>query len=277
VVAFLGHRTGEHAPGLQDEKLALQVAHHLLVAHGLGAQALRASEAQAQVGIVLDLWPIEPASDGPEEVAAAERAWQQSSAWFLDPIFRAHYPVIGWQAYGANVPQILPADWALIAQRLDFLGVNYYSRTLLRNNSLVARVPDAEYTDMGWEVHAPALQRLLARIQREYRLPPIYLTENGAAFPDPFDSAGRVHDPRRVNYLREHLIQMRLAMDQGVDVRGYFVWSLLDNFEWAYGYAKRFGLIYVDYPTQQRIFKDSAAWYAQVIAQNQVEQVEMKR
>ncbi len=271
VIAFEGHRSGRHAPGLQDERLALQVAHHLLVAHGLAVQAIRASEAQAEVGIALNLWPVDPATDSPADRGAAEQAWQKDCVWFLDPLFRAHYPPAVWQAHGANVPTVQPGDLALISQRLDFLGVNFYARSVLGASGAVSRVPGTEYTEIGWEIHPPALRRLLVRLHREYRLPPLYITENGAAFADELSSDKRVHDPRRVTYLREHLIQIRQAMDDGVNVRGYFVWSLLDNFEWAHAYSKRFGLVYVDYATQQRIVKDSGEWYAQVIARNGLE------
>jgi len=270
VVAFDGYDSGEHAPGVRDLRRALQVAHHLLVAHGLAAHAIRSIDPRLQVGIVLNLWPADPASDAPEDVAAADRAWQTGETLFLDPLFRAHYPPVGAETIGDLAPPIQPGDLALIAQRLDFLGVNFYSRNLIGADGTISPVPGSEYTDMGWEVCAPALRRLLNRLNADYHLPPIYITENGAAFPDEVSADGRVHDPRRLNYLREHFIQTRLAMQDGVDVRGYFVWSLLDNFEWGHGYSKRFGLVRVDFETQQRIIKDSGAWYADVIRTNQV-------
>ncbi len=268
VAAFVGYRDGRHAPGICDETLALQAAHHLLVAHGLAAQAIRSIEPQAQVGIVLDMWPVEAAAE--PDRAIAELAWQKGAGWFLGPLLRGCYPVEAWQAYGAIAPQAHPGDLALIVQRLDFLGVNFYSRGLVQDGQYVRPVPGSEYTEMGWEVHAPAFRRLLLRLKRDYRVPPLYITENGAAFPDELGPDGQVHDARRVAYLRDHFTQVRLAMDDGVDMRGYFVWSLLDNFEWAHGYSKRFGLVYVDYATRQRIVKDSAKWYAQVIARNGV-------
>jgi beta-glucosidase len=271
VIAFMGNRDGTHPPGLRDEKLARQVAHHLLVAHGLGVQAVRSIQPQAQAGIVLDAWEIDLASDSSENRALADKVWQAGTGWFLGPLFQAAYPPAAWQALGPNVPDVHPGDMALIAQRLDFLGVNSYSRRLVQDGRFVQPVPGSEYTEMGWEVHAPALRRLLNHLKRDYAIPPLYITENGAAFPDEVGPDGQVHDPRRLNYVREHLTQARLAMDDGVDLRGYFVWSLLDNFEWAHGYSKRFGLTYVDYATQQRIIKDSGKWYAQVIAHNGVE------
>jgi beta-glucosidase len=271
VTAFAGHRNGEHAPGLQDEKLALQVAHHLLVAHGLAVQAVRGIDPNLKVGIVLDIWAAETMTDSEEDRAFAEMIWQTSAGWFLGPLFRACYPPTAWQRYGDKAPDVRPGDMALISQRLDFLGVNSYSRTVVKNGEIIRPVPGSEYTEMDWEICAPAFRRMLGRLHREYPVPPIYITENGAAFADRVSPDGSVHDPRRIAYLRDHFTQARLAMNDGVDLRGYFVWSLLDNFEWANGYSKRFGLIYVDYATQQRTVKDSGTWYAQVIARNGVE------
>ena len=274
VSAFIGYREGRHAPGVRDDKLALQAAHHLLVAHGLAAQAIRAtapSPLQTQVGIVLDMFPTETDTDLDEDRAMVKQAWERGTGWLLDPLTRVCYPPEALQAYGADAPDIRPGDMALIAQRLDFLGVNHYSRNLVRNGQLVQPVPGAEYTQMGWEVHPAAFRRLLVRLKRDYTLPPLYITENGAAFPDEVSPDGGVHDVRRVSYLREYFTQARLAMEDGVDLRGYFVWSLLDNFEWSFGYSKRFGLIYVDYVTQRRTIKDSGKWYAEVIARNGVE------
>lgn len=270
VVAFLGYGRGEHAPGLRDEKLALQVTHHLLVAHGLATQAMRAIQPQLEVGIVLNMTPVEAIDGSPEDRAVAEQTWQKNEGWFLSPLLQAHYPPAVWEAYGRNVPAVHSGDLALTAQRLDFLGVNFYARHVIRAGALVSEA-SSEYTDMGWEVHAPALRRLLIRLHQDYPVPPLYITENGAAFKDEIGPDGHVHDPRRLNYLHEHLTQVRLALDDGVNLRGYFVWSLLDNFEWASGYSKRFGLVYVDYATQQRLVKDSGEWYAQVIERNGVD------
>jgi beta-glucosidase len=271
VAAFVGYRDGRHAPGLKDEKLALQAAHHLLVAHGLATQAIRAAASQSLVGIVLNTGPTEPATDLAPDRALAERSWQENEGWFLDPLLRRQYPPAAWAAYGSRVPTTQPGDMTLIAQPLDFLGVNYYTRRVVQDGRIVSPVPGSEYTEMGWEIHAPALRRLLVRLNEEYPIPPLYITENGAAFKDEVSPDGHVHDARRLNYLRDHFTQTRLAMNDGVDVRGYFVWSLLDNFEWAHGYSKRFGLVYVDYATQMRIVKDSGEWYARVIASNNVE------
>ena len=269
--AFLGYFYGEHAPGVRDETLALQVAHHTLMAHGLALQAMRAVNANIKAGIVLNLWPIETVTDTPVDRALVERVWQRELGWFLDPLFHAEYPLLAWQDREAIAPVVQPGDLKLIAQPLDFLGINNYNRILLGSNGERVLPPESEYTEMGWEVHAPGLRRLLNTLHQRYPATPLYIIENGAAFEDVVSEDGAVHDPRRESYLREHIGAVRDAIQDGVDVRGYFAWSLLDNFEWALGYSKRFGLIYVDYATQRRIVKDSGLWYAQVIARNGIE------
>jgi beta-glucosidase len=270
VAAFMGHRSGEHAPGLCDEKLALQVAHHLLVAHGAAVGVVRTIAPSARVGIVLSLSGVEAAHGAPDEIAAAEAAWQADAAWFLDPLFKGCYPGTIWEKYGALAPDLRPGDLALISGRTDFVGINYYFRVLIGASG---RVPGSDYTDMGWEVHAPGLERTLLRLHRDYPLPPILITENGAAFPDEVSADGRIHDIRRARYLRTHLAAVAQAIAQGVNVQGYFVWSLLDNFEWAYGYSKRFGIVHVDFSTLRRTLKDSATWYAQTAAHNRLAQL----
>ena len=270
VVAFEGNLLGEHAPGFKDPQVAYQIVHNLMVAHGLAVQAIRAIRLKLQIGIVLNLWNAEPATDSPEDIAAAEQAWQSDAAIFPDVIFKAHYPPGIYEMLGNNMPKVQDGDFALISQKLDYLGLNSYSRTVVGVNGTFDQVAGSEYTEMGWEVCAPALCRLLNRINKDYDLPPIYITENGAAFKDEVSSDGKVHDPRRLDYLRQHIIQTRLAMEEGVDVRGYFVWSLLDNFEWSYGYTKRFGIIRVDFDSQERIVKNSGEWYRGVIMNNEV-------
>ncbi len=272
VAAFAGHLWGEHAPGIKDEKIALQTAHNILVAHGLSVETIRSADSDLQAGVVLSLWPVEPVNDTPENAEAAERAWQEGGdILFLDTIFKGHYPPAGWEKAGEKAPQVLPGDMALISQKLDFMGVNYYSRQLVDASGERVRPEGPEYTEMNWEVCPPAFYRLLTRINREYRLPPLYITENGASFKDEVSADGKVHDPRRQAYLREHFLQVYKAIQDGVDLRGYFVWSLMDNFEWGHGFTKRFGLIRVDYETLQRTPKDSAEWYAGVIRENAVE------
>ena len=265
--AFLGYRYGVHAPGLSDEGQSLQAAHHVLLSHGLATQAIRALQPDAQVGIVLNLWTVETLTDTSDDRAFADLQWQKDCGWYLDPVLRGQYPAQAWAAYEAKVPAIQPDDLKVIAQPLDYLGLNYYMRALYDGPRRAPKLLDAEYTEMDWEVHAPGLYRLLTKLQREYPAVPIYITENGAAFKDTVED-GAVHDPRRVNYLREHIVACRQAINDGVDLRGYFAWSLLDNFEWAHGYSKRFGLTYVDYATQQRIPKDSFEFYREVIKRN---------
>lgn len=270
VITYIGYITGEHAPGFQDWRVAYQVAHHLMVAHGLGTQAIRAANADVNVGIVLNLWPAEPASDSAEDVAAANKYWEKQETLFLDPIFKGHYPSAVHDMVGPNMPKIQDGDMALIAQQLDFVGINYYSRHVISSKGELKVIKGSEYTEMGWEVCAPALRRMLVKINSEYNLPPIFITENGASFKEEVSADGKIHDQRRLEYLKNHFVQTRLAMLDGVDVRGYMVWSLMDNFEWGLGFSKRFGLIYVDYTTQQRILKDSGEWYAEVIRKNEV-------
>jgi beta-glucosidase len=270
VIAWDGYFSGEHAPGEQDIVKARQVTHNLMVAHGLATQAIRAANPNLKVGIVLSQWNADAADDDPKSIANASHAWNSGETTFLHPIFRGYYHPEQVEAAGETMPKIQSGDMALIAQKLDFLGINSYSRSLYDANGRVDNVPGSEYTDMGWEVCAPAMRRMLNRINNDYDLPPIYITENGAAFPDMVSADGKVHDPRRLDYLKNHFIQTRLAMQDGVDVRGYFVWSLLDNFEWGHGYTKRFGIVRVDYDTQKRIIKDSGEWYSRVIATNTV-------
>ncbi len=270
VIAWDGYVSGEHAPGEQDVAKARQVIHNLMVAHGMAAQAIRGANPNLEVGIVLSQWMVDAAGDDPASIQNANRAWNGGETAFLHPIFKGYYHPEMVEQSGGLLPDVKPGDMALIAQKLDFLGINSYSRSLFDAQGRVEQVPGSEYTDMGWEVCAPALRRLLNKINADYELPPIYITENGAAFKDEITPDGKIHDARRLDYLKNHFIQTRLAMQDGVDVRGYFVWSLLDNFEWGWGYSKRFGIIRVDYETQQRAIKDSGEWYSRVIASNTV-------
>jgi beta-glucosidase len=237
----------------------------------MAIQALRAVDPALQLGIVLTEWITEPPSDNPADVAAAWNAWYSHETSFIHPIFRGHYHPLTIDAMGEATPEIKAGDMALITQKLDFLGINSYSRTVIGAQGWVSSVPGSEYTEMGWEICAPSFRRMLNRIHADYELPPIYITENGAAFQDTVAPDGSIHDDQRLDYVRQHLRQLRLAMQDGVDVRGYFVWSLLDNFEWSQGFTKRFGVIRVDYESQKRTIKDSGSWYARVIANNQVD------
>ncbi|MBE7434614.1 MAG: beta-glucosidase [Anaerolineales bacterium] len=269
VIAWDGYVSGEHAPGEQDPLKAKQVAHNLMVAHGLAVHAIRGVNPKLEVGIVLNQWMADAADDDPQSIRIADSAWNRSETTFLHPIFKGYYHP-EYVEYSGGLPEIQAGDMALVAQKLDFLGINFYSRNLYNAQGHVEEVAGSEYTEMGWEVCAPALRRMLNKINRDYKVPPIYITENGASFPDVVSPDGKVHDDRRLDYLKNHFIQTRLAMQDGVDVRGYMVWSLMDNFEWGHGFTKRFGIIRVDYETQRRTIKDSGDWYAKVIRTNQI-------
>jgi beta-glucosidase len=284
--AYLGYGTGEHAPGIRDMQSAYIAAHHLLLAHGLALPRLRAHTRQhAQLGITLNLTPIYAANDLPETLRAVEWADKMSNRWFLDPIFRGNYPEGLFADAGVAPPPLLDGDLDIIATPIDLLGVNNYSRSLIRaplehngassdTSKRYEHVPaDSAYTEMGWEVYPRALTDALVRVHRDYAPRAIAVTENGAAFADHWDGSNHIGDPQRVHYLREHLLALRRARAQGVPLQGYFVWSLLDNFEWAQGYSKRFGIVYVDYPTQRRIVKDSGRWYAAFIAAQRKQRV----
>ena len=271
VFAFLGYWAGVHAPGLTDLTAALQAAHHSLLAHSRAADALRAEAGSPpRVGITLNLNPVDPASDRPADREAARRFDGYCNRWFLDPLFYGRYPpdMLAWWADRA--PAMEADDLRGLPARLDFLGVNYYTRSVVgagQEPPVQVRThrPAGRYTEMGWEVYPDGLYHLLTRLHRDYDLPDLFITENGAAFPDRLQPGGVVDDPLRVEYLRDHLGAARRALDAGVPLRGYFAWSLLDNFEWAYGYSKRFGLVYVDYPTQARIVKASGRWLRRLI------------
>ncbi|HEX6293126.1 MAG TPA: GH1 family beta-glucosidase [Herpetosiphonaceae bacterium] len=279
---MLGNFLGEHAPGLRDLPTALQVIHHVLLSHGRAVPVLRSARTGTQVGITLNLSPGYPASKSPEDVAAAARFDSFMNRWFLDPLYGRGYPEDLAAIYGPAMPYMEPHDLDIIATPTDFLGVNFYFPTVIRATSLDANPlgiaqrsteeaaeAGKEITAMGWEVDAGGLSNLLVRLQRDYLPKAIYITENGAAFDDQATD-GKVHDPRRIAYLHSHFSAAHEALTNGVPLRGYFVWSLMDNFEWAYGYSKRFGLIYVDYETQTRILKDSAHWFRRVIDENAV-------
>ncbi len=269
VVSWLGHAWGEHAPGRTSEADAVACAHHLLLSHGWAVEAIRAAAPDAQVGIVLNLAEAYPAGDSPEDEAAAWQVDGEGNRWFLDPIFRGSYPA---DLLGRNelvAPFVRDGDLEAIAAPIGFLGVNNYFRFLVGGGPggpRLVRNPEAPYTAMDWEVYPDALHRLLVRVSEDYAPPAIYVTENGAAFADVRAHDGRVHDPERTAYLESYLDAVGRAVADGAPVRGYFVWSLLDNFEWAHGYSKRFGIVYVDYPTLARIPKDSFWWYRDAIA-----------
>ena len=261
VMSVLGHETGVFAPGLKNRAVAMQVSHHLLLSHGLAVQALRADNCKAKLGIVLNLSPTHTATESLDDHAKAHLEDGRLLRWYMDPLFRATYPVDVLEYLGNDAPAVQHGDMQIIATPMDFLGVNYYSRSVVSaNEPWEARDSGYEITDMGWEVYPQGLTELLLRLQRDYPVPPLYVTENGGAFKDEVVDR-RIHDDRRTEYIASHIAAVGDAMRQGVRMDGYMVWSLLDNFEWAFGHEKRFGIIHVDYTTQQRTLKDSALWY----------------
>ena len=264
--ANLGYGNAQFAPGVADARQAIQVSHHLLLSHGLAMQAMRAVGSSAQLGIVLNQWTADPATDSPADIAAAEFEYARSVQWFMDPIFKGRYPELALKVHGANAPLIHDNDFNDIQQPIDFLGVNYYFRSFCSTEE-PPRKPEAKLglTDMGWEIYPQGLTELLLKLKGEYDLPPIYITENGMANRDSVIN-GEIPDTQRIDFVQRHLAALADAMAQGVDVQGYFLWSLLDNFEWNSGYAKRFGIVHVDYATQKRTLKHSALWYRKFVA-----------
>jgi beta-glucosidase len=270
--AFLGYYTGQLAPGDTNLKHALEASHNLLLSHGLGVQAIRAAAPRpVQAGIVLNLTPAYPASDRPEDIAAARRFDGYVNRWFLDPLAGRGYPDDMLAYYGDDAPQASSEDLANIAEPVDWLGVNYYER------HLTVDAPDAPAPGVGRivdptlpqtadrEVYPDGLYDILKRVQTDYAFGPLYVTENGCALLDAPAEDGAVHDPQRIAFLEAHLAQMRRALADGVALKGYFVWSLLDNFEWSNGLRLRYGICYVDYNTLERTIKDSGHWLRDAI------------
>lgn len=271
VVMDGGYLHGALAPGHRNLFEAPIVLHHLLRAHAAAVAAYRASGRHA-IGLVVNIEPKEAASGSPEDLAAAARAEGYMNRLALDPVLLGSYPAELQAIFGEAWPDPPAADLEQIRQPLDFLGINYYTRGVTRHDPRVlpvrastVRQPRHAYTETGWEVYPQGLADALLWCRRRYGALPIYVTENGAAFYDPPTANGGVDDPLRRDYLRRHLRAAAAALEQGVDLRGYFVWSLLDNFEWTLGYAKRFGIVHVDYETQQRTPKASARFYSEVI------------
>ena len=284
VVALDGHFSGEHAPGIQDMATAIKVSHHLLLSHGWAVPVIRRNSSGAEVGITLNVnWTV-PASDSAADRNALRREQGIWVRWYTDPLYGRGYPadlVADAIAEGYLPPEgmtcVQTGDLQAIAAPTDFLGLNYYSRFITRDKSAPDNLPqtafisppgEEHWTETGWEVYPDGLFNVLAWIYFEYQPPKIYITENGASYSAGPDAEGRVRDTHRLNYLRTHFAAAHRAIQAGIPVEGYFVWSLMDNFEWAEGYSQRFGLIWVDYQTQKRIFKDSARWVQQVIAEN---------
>ncbi len=284
VSAYVGHWEGRHAPGHTDPSENFSAAHHLLLAHGSTLPVIRSNAPGADAGIVLNLVPQWPASSSLVDRAEAYLWDGIVNRWYLDPLAARGYPADivqhAEEEHSVSFDFIQPGDMAVIADPIDFLGVNYYTRRIIRSttvpesdNAPQELYPPSQPTEMGWEVYPEGLVEVLARLHFDYHFPVIYITENGAAYPDQPDN-GNVNDQARVDYYDLHLKAVARAIAMGVPVLGYFAWSMLDNFEWAFGYTKRFGLVYVDFETQQRILKSSAHWYRDLIDSRQIEMME---
>ena len=277
VSAFVGYRDGRHAPGHTDVGEALAAAHHLLLAHGLAVPVIRRNSPNANVGIVLNLTPQVPASPSVADRDAANWVDGYINRFFLDPLVGRGYPQDIVDGFGDAMAFILPGDMQTISVPIDFIGVNYYTRNIVRSEKIaenenaprtVFRV--GENTEMDWEVYPEGLYKILGRLYFDYDFPAIHITENGAAFVDHVGEDGEVDDPSRVSYYEQHLEQVHRAIEAGVPVKGYFAWSLMDNFEWGFGYSKRFGMIHIDYQTQKRTLKSSAKWYRKAAQRNAI-------
>jgi beta-glucosidase len=282
--SYLSYKLGIHAPGLQDTYKAILAAHHQLLAHGKGVSVLRSECPQARVGIVLNLSPFYPLTNSLADREAARFGDGELARWFLDPLYGKEYPadiLNDLQKAGIlkdDKPEfVLPGDMDIIATITDFIGINYYSRNVVKANTTHPDNPESfefgrdskvERTDIGWEVYPQGLFEVLERVYRDYAPAEILITENGASYGDEPGKDGQVHDNKRIDYLRSHLEQVAKAIQAGIPVKGYYLWSLMDNFEWSLGYSQRFGIVHVDYQTQKRTVKDSAKWYAQAIRNN---------
>ncbi|ATG77351.1 MULTISPECIES: GH1 family beta-glucosidase [unclassified Pseudoalteromonas] len=266
--AFLGYEIGIHAPGKVGKEYGRKAAHHLLLAHGLAMSVLKQNSPNTLNGIVLNFTPCYSLTQSDEDLKATAFADDYLNQWYIKPIIDAQYPDIINQLPLNHQPEILEGDMELISQSIDYLGINFYTRQVYKAHPTDIYEPIAPMgplTDMGWEIYPQSFTDLLVSLNKTYTLPPIYITENGAAMPDTYNN-GEVNDLDRLSYYNTHLNAVHNAIEQGVVIHGYFAWSLMDNFEWAEGYLKRFGIVYVDYKTQQRTIKNSGLAYKELIS-----------
>jgi beta-glucosidase len=266
--AYLGYELGVHAPGIKGKIFGKKAAHHLLLAHGLAMQVLQKNSPNSQNGIVLNFTPGYPQTDSQADIKATALADDHFNHWYIKPLLDCCYPTLINDIPSEHRPDIQPGDMAIIAHPIDYLGVNYYTRAVYQADEIAGFIEvkpqDVALTQMGWEIYPQAFTDLLVDLNRRYKLPPVYITENGAAMDDKL-SNGEINDIDRIDYFQTHLMAVHNAIEQGVDIRGYFAWSLMDNFEWALGYEKRFGIVYVDYASGQRTIKASGQAYRDLI------------
>ncbi|MGQ9473129.1 MAG: GH1 family beta-glucosidase [Candidatus Caldatribacteriaceae bacterium] len=280
VVAFIGNYEGRHAPGKKDFQSALLVSRSLLLSHGQAMQAFREEGIKQPIGITLNLSPVHAFTDREEDQKAAQRFDGYLNRWFLEPLFHGQFPEDMLSLYaqkGFSVSQFEEKEGKLVSQPLDFLGINYYSRQIVKSGTepvlktTLVELPNAEKSLMGWEVYPRGIYEIIQRVNEEYIPPAIYITENGYPSADIPDPSGFVEDEKRIGYLRNHLLYLHKALSEGCPVKGYFVWSIMDNFEWAHGFKQRFGLVYVDYKTLRRIPKKSFFFYQKVVRTREIE------
>ncbi|MCL4252070.1 MAG: beta-glucosidase [Anaerolineae bacterium] len=273
-VSILSNLIGEHAPGLSDLKTALQVAHNILVAHGAAVPVIRKRCPDAQVGIVLNFEPAFPVTDSEADRRLARMHHATFNEWFIGPVMGHGYPQNAWLDYGENVPEVLPGDMEIIAAPVDYLGVNYYTRHLWHDPSSSdgARVlhqrDEGNVSARGWEIYPQGLYDIITWLHKTYDIPRFLISENGMARDDQVAEDGAVHDPERISYIRQHLEVVLRLISEHIPITGYMCWSLMDNFEWAFGTSSRFGLAYVNFETQERFLKDSGRWYGRVAGAN---------
>ncbi|MGI8314722.1 GH1 family beta-glucosidase [Halobacillus mangrovi] len=272
--ALLGYYEGVHAPGHKDLEEAAKVSHHLLLSHGKAVKLYKNKlELDKPIGITLNLSPVYPASDSVEDLLAANNFDGYLNRWFLNPIFKGSYPSDMMNLYSKQIKSfdyIQQGDLLDISTPCDFFGINFYNRALIRYSSestLLFEPGESDYpkTGMGWDVSPNEFKELIHTLRRDYTDLPIYITENGASYEDVLEEDGSVHDSERKDYMEQHLEAIAVLNEEGMNIRGYYLWSLLDNFEWAFGYNKRFGITYVDFTTQKRYMKDSAKRYAEIV------------
>lgn len=280
VVAFIGHYIGRHAPGHNDLSEAVRVSHNLILSHAMAVLLFREMFGNdGEIGITLNLYPVDAAADSPEDLDAARFVDGYHNRWFLDPVFKGKYPEDIYGFFNKETGfEVSAKDMEIIGRsKIDFLGINYYFRRVVRKKETDGPFkyeevkPDGKYTDMGWEVYPQGLYQLLMQIKNDYGDPRILITENGMAYGENMEKEARIKDQERIDFLKDHFIEAAHAISDGVRLEGYYVWSLMDNFEWGFGYSKRFGIIDVDFRTLERTWKDSARWYRKVIAQNGVD------